>query len=190
MGVTPALDAWEALEPADVAALLDGFDRPWWIAGGWALDLRLGRRLREHADVDVMILRRDQEDLFRFLDGWELRYATTEQTLEPWKGERLEPPVHGVWARRPESDSWTCEFLLDEADGDTWRYRRDPAVELPLARLGRRILAPEVVLLYKAKDPGPKEHADFSAVAPVLDPEARAWLRAALPAGHPWKGRL
>jgi hypothetical protein len=190
VGVTPALDAWEALEPADVAEMLEGFDRPWWIAGGWALDLRLGRRLREHADVDVMILRRDQAELFRFLDRWDLCYATAHQTLQPWNGEPLELPIHVVWARRPGSDSWTCEFLLDEADGDTWRYRRNRTVELPLARLGDRVLAPEVVMLYKAKDPGPKEHADFVRVVGALDADARSWLRAALPQGHPWRERL
>ena len=29
----------------------------WWVAGGWALDLFLGRMTRPHHDVDVAILR-------------------------------------------------------------------------------------------------------------------------------------
>lgn len=31
----------------------------YWIAGGWAVDLMVGRQRREHSDVDVLILAND-----------------------------------------------------------------------------------------------------------------------------------
>lgn len=74
-------------------------------------------------------------------------------------------------------------------------YRRDPAGRHPLARVlrevpgGVRMLAPEVVLLYKSRAPRPVDEADFRAARPLLDTEARAWLRAALlctTPGHLW----
>jgi hypothetical protein len=68
--------AWEPLEPADLARVLFGLRTPWWICGGWALDLFLGRNTRRHVDLDVALLRRDQHVLFRHLGGWDLRYAT------------------------------------------------------------------------------------------------------------------
>ena len=34
----PSLGRWDPLTPAGVAEVLSGFDRPWWIAGGWAID--------------------------------------------------------------------------------------------------------------------------------------------------------
>ncbi len=43
---------WEPFDLAQAAAFMDGFDRPWWVVGGWAVDAFTGVR-REHDDVDV-----------------------------------------------------------------------------------------------------------------------------------------
>lgn len=192
--------AWEPPEPRDLPSVLAPLRAPWWVAGGWAIDLFLGRATRRHPDLDVALLRRDQHALHDCLPGWELRYATPEHTLESWPPAlTLELPVHGIWARRPKSRGWTCEFLLDEADGNEWRYRRDPRVTLPLQRLGLTsaddvsFLAPEVVLLYKSKAPLPKDDADLDAVLPALDDEARGWLADALARAdpqHAWLDRM
>jgi aminoglycoside-2''-adenylyltransferase len=63
--------AWEPLHPRDLPPLLSGFDRRWWICGGWALDLFLDRETRRH-DLDVAVLRRDQLALHGHLCGWDL----------------------------------------------------------------------------------------------------------------------
>jgi hypothetical protein len=102
--------------------------------------------------------------------------------------------VHELWARREATGPWQAEFLLNEADGERWVYRRDPAVSLPLDRAGDgHVLAPEIVLLYKSKEPRERDEADLAAVAPELSPEQRAWLRAAIARtqpGHPWLALL
>lgn len=180
--------------------MLAGFDAPWWIAGGWALDIFLGAETRQHDDVDVAVLRRDQRALHRFLDGWDLRYATAEGALVPWDGHPLVLPLHGVWARRSHDRDapWTFEVLLNEHRDDFWVYRRDPAISCPLSDLGGRrhgipFLRPEVVLLYKSKDPTPKDEKDFDAVLPRLSEAGTSWLREALETstpGHPWLDRL
>ena len=74
---------------------------------------------------------------------------------------------------------------LREADGETWRYRRDARVTRPLASLGPvgGALPPEVALLYKARDPGQEQ--DWDAVVPQLDEPARAWLVDAVAVAHP-----
>jgi hypothetical protein len=41
-----------------VGSLLSGLAVPWWITGGWAIDLAVGHRTRDHADVNLMIRRR------------------------------------------------------------------------------------------------------------------------------------
>jgi len=54
-------------------------------------------------------------------------------------------------------------------------------------------VAPEVQLLFKSRDPQPKDEADLAAARPLLDPAARRWLAAALSLhapGHPWLLRL
>ncbi len=49
----------------------------------------------------------------------------------------------------------------------------------------RPVLAPEIVLLYKAKSPAAKDEADFRASYPALDEPRRRWLLAALELCHP-----
>jgi hypothetical protein len=188
--------AWEPIHPEEIADLLSGFARPWWICGGWALDLFLGRETRRHDDLDVAVLRRDQLRLFRHLRGWDVRYATPQHTLKAWDGEHLEPPIHGIWARRSNEANapWTCEFLLNEHTDRDWIFRRNEGVTRSLDEVGGKrdgvpFLRPEIVLLYKASEPSPKNEADFAAVRPHLAQTAIHWLREALEvidSRHPW----
>ena len=186
------MSEWESLHPRDATDILRSLDAPWWIAGGWSLDLFLGTQLRPHKDLDVAVLRRDQRRVFDSLPGWELA-VSHGGTLEPWDGSLLPADRHGLWARPRGAERWQLELVLDEADGETWRYRRDPRVTRPLASLGAAgsALPPEIALLYKARDPG--HERDWDAVVPQLDEPARAWLVGAVATAHPespYLGRL
>lgn len=147
---------------------LASFGGPWWIAGGHAVDLFVGEQTRAHADVDVAVLRRDGE------------------TLVDIFGARR------VGRHQLRADGF--DLLLNDADGDTWIFRRDGRVTRPLGELGFThadvpVLAPEIVLLFKAKDPRPKDEADRAILTPRLGPGARAWLDEALRTvypGHRW----
>ena len=158
---------------------------------GW-LGNRHRRRsqTRQHADVDIAILRRDQLELQARLAG-ALVSKVVDGMLGAWiNGEVLDQPVHELHATWP--DGWHCEFLLNECDTATgdWIFRRD-------ARIGRRLdlafrdyngvpsLAPEIVLLFKAKHGEPKDDADLRAALQDMSGEQRAWLRQALEVLHP-----
>ncbi len=181
-----------------VAALFANFPRPWYVAGGWGLDLFLGRTTRDHEDTEVAILRPDQMALREHLAAWTFEKVVPghPSCREPWAAsERLELPVHEIHVHRDEGDPRDLEILLNETDGSQWRFRRNLRVTMPLLRLGRiglegvPVLAPEVVLLYKAKEPRPRDEHDFRVAAPALDDEGRRWLRDALATchpGHPW----
>jgi hypothetical protein len=77
-------------------------------------------------------------------------------------------------------------LVLDEAEGDTWFYRREPRIRRPMSTVVRqsrealRYLAPEIQLLYKSKAPREREEADVAQIYPLLAPEARKWLHDAL----------
>lgn len=187
--------------PARVLQLFHSYDAPWGIAGGWAVDLFLGGLTRDHDDIEVAVLLRDQQRLFRHIIGWQPRYcvpATTER--RPWgAGEWLHPPVHELHTRPPQADMDELEILFNRSAGDDWVYRRDGRIRLPLARAirfnpdGIPYLAPEIVLLYKSKNPREHDEADFAAAVPRLDSNARTWLRESLALtapGHPWLARL
>ncbi|HEU5374304.1 MAG TPA: hypothetical protein VFV38_02610 [Ktedonobacteraceae bacterium] len=55
--------AWQPWQPEDVASFFSSLTVPWWIAGGWTLDLFLGVQTRAHEDIDVLFLRRDQHEI-------------------------------------------------------------------------------------------------------------------------------
>ncbi|HEX2021225.1 MAG TPA: amino acid transporter, partial [Candidatus Thermoplasmatota archaeon] len=59
------------LTPPGARALLGGLPVPWWIAGGWALDLFRGAASRPHDDLDVAILRDDERTFRAVLSGFE-----------------------------------------------------------------------------------------------------------------------
>jgi hypothetical protein len=89
--------------------------------------------------------------------------------------------------------------LLNEHDRETgeWVFRRDARIRRPLAGafVQDRVpyLAPEIVLLYKAKAPSAKDDADFRTMRPHLQSDQRSWLRHALDVtapGHHWASIL
>lgn len=209
---TSALAAREAVTFADVreraVAAMAGWDRRWWIAGGWALDLFLGHETRPHADLELSILSADQPALYTQLAGWDLRAVAPGSALVPWNGELLAPPYHQIWARRSSrraetvtefsSDPTMLDFLIEDHTGERWRFRRDHRIardvqEFGTSRDGLPFVRPEIALLYKAKQPRHKDREDFRRVAPLLSDGARAWLRASLdeaaPA-HSWSKEL
>jgi hypothetical protein len=181
---------WEPLAVVEVAELFRDYPGRWWIAGGQALELFVGHAIRTHGDIDVLVLRSEQAPLQEHLQAWDLRVAH-DGKLAPWRRhERLDLPRHSVWARRPSDRAWRFQILFGEDTAGAWHFRRDPAISLPLDELGAvttdgiPYLRPEVVLLFKAKEPRAEDELDFTATLPKLDSRARERLRAWLP-GEP-----
>lgn len=195
------LGPWDPLSPDAVAELLAPIEAPWWIGGGWALDLLAGGQSRAHGDVDVLILRRDQHPFRARLDGWDVRAASPPGELRPWPvGETLPSHLHDVWCRPEPSAGWAFQFMIDDSFGDDWLFRRHHGIRRPVASLagrasrpGMKVLSPDVQLLYKSKGMRDKDIADFEMVLPHLSAGERDWLRQALitvTPRHGWIDRL
>jgi hypothetical protein len=191
---------WEPAQPAEVAALFSAMPCPWWIAGGYAIEFAIGRPVREHGDIDVMVLRRDQLHVQRALRGWEWWAADPPGTLRPWLArEHLQAGIHDIWCRSGPGEPWRIQVMIDESSDGDWVSRRDPGIRRPLTGVGKvsgdgiPYLAPEIQLLYKAKSARPKDETDFTAVLPFLTEAQRRWLIDALTSAygeHPWRDRL
>ena len=175
-------------------AVMRGFPGPWGLAGGWAIDLFLGRASRTHSDIDVAILRGDQHHLRTRLPTDSVQ-KVVDHCVSAWGDhEELSPPLHEVHANWP--DGFRLEFLLNDHDRArrNWLFRRDHRVCRPLAATfasweGVPYLAPEIVLLYKAKAPRAHDDADLAATLPHLGGSQRRWLHEALSLtlpGHRW----
>ena len=191
---------WEPARPAEAAAIFSAMPCPWWIAGGYAIELAIGRPVREHDDIDVLVLRRDQLHIQQALPGWEWWAADPPGTLRPWQPrERLRAGIHDIWCRPGPGQPWRIQVMLDESDDRHWVSRRDPRVRRPITDIGKTssggipYLAPEIQLFYKAKNLLPKDETDFTAVLPFLTQTQRQWLSSALTrtyGEHPWQDRL
>ena len=166
--------------------MLDGLPVRWWIAGGQAIDLFVGSPTRHHQDVDVVVLRPDQLIVQAHLDGCDLRVAHDGRLIRWAAGQLLAPHEHGIWARPNPASLWRLELLVDDVLDGQWVYRRNPVVRLPLDRLGQTTatglpyLRPEVVLLYKTKQPRAPDEHDAGVAIPRLSGSERAWLAAAI----------
>src|SRR5688500_16166927 len=83
---------WDAYGLDRVVEIMAAFTRPWWIAGGWAIELHLGGpRRREHEDVDVLVLRRDASVVQRDLGAWDLHLASREDGVRGWEPGAVVP---------------------------------------------------------------------------------------------------
>lgn len=186
-------------QPALFAAtVMNAFEPPWCIAGGWAIDLWLGRLTRNHADVEVAIFREDQITLRDFLHDWTFRAIAADGTPRVLRDRQLLMlPVHELQARNRQGRE--IEFLLNECDTVDWIYRRDARIRWPRdawtvrGAFGVPVLVPHLVLLYKSKSPRPQDELDFRTAVPELAPELRRWLAEALRLAnvhHPWLQQL
>jgi hypothetical protein len=167
-----------------VHELFRKYRRPYWVAGGWALDLFADRVTRPHSDVDVLVLARDLDyvaDMFTRPRPVVQHPETGE--CRAWEhGEQLEPGPHALVF---PDDSHPCpvQILLAASDADDWVYHRGRGtLRKPLAEItltspgGVPYLAPEIVLLFKSRGARPKDDDDFAEVADLLDAHRRRWL--------------
>ncbi|GAA4255899.1 nucleotidyltransferase domain-containing protein [Dactylosporangium darangshiense] len=184
--------------PAEVAQHLTGVAAPWCVAAGWALDLFRGEQTREHGDIEIAVpaaafpLIRDRFPGYVFdtvSDGRIWENATPQELAA----------THQTWLRDPATGNYLLDVFREPHDGDTWICRRDEGIRLPYRDIihhtedGVPYLAPELVLLFKAKHAREKDQADFDATVPHLTPAQRATLAGLLARvhpGHPWLADL
>jgi len=194
-------ELWNPLSVPEVADLLKAFGRPWWVAGGIAIDHFIGKKTREHSDLDILIQRSDQQAAQVALAGWDLRAADPPGSLRSWKaGEILPAEVHVIWGRPEFSGPWRLELMLLDVEGENWIYRRDRRIWGPVSAMTQKTsgdiqyLAPEIQLLYKSKSIRDKDQQDFENTLPLLSHLQRAWLKNSLEIAyqgvHPWADRL
>lgn len=180
------------IEPVRIQQLLQNYTSPWFIAGGWAIDVFIGHETREHSDVEVAIFRKDQGSIKTYLRNWRLQKVVKGE-FHHWKDEYLELPIHEIHG---VSETGTrIEILLNESNENEWIFRREPSISRHLndikrvSELGIPYLSPEIVLLFKAKNPKPKDEEDFIRAKKLLNEESRNWLKKGLEVhtpGHHW----
>jgi len=177
---------WEPLDPTSIAAFMEGFDRPWWIIGGWSIEVVTGV-CRPHEDMDISILSGDAEAFRLFLgDRW-TPWNVDEGWFRPFDDRFTEVrPDSQLWVRRDAGSPWVLDVpFTPETDG-RWTSKRHLQHTEHLddvtwiAPDGLRYSRPEVTLMFKAAQAREKDRQDARAALPLLDARARRWLRGAV----------
>jgi aminoglycoside-2''-adenylyltransferase len=198
-GGEPMTDfTWESWTPEEVARRLSGVDVPWAFAAGWALDLFRGSVTRDHEDVEIAVPAAFFNAIQAAFAGYEFDVVGAGRKW-PLADKTAFDFMHQTWLREPDTGVYKLDVFREPHDGDTWICRRDTSIRRPYAEVRHRtqaglpFVAPEIVLLFKARLSRPKDQIDLDGTLPLLDPAARAWLRWALERvhpGHAWLERL
>jgi len=191
----PGIEDWAPWHPAEVHRRLVESTVDWYVAGGWAVDLWLGRQTRDHEDIELAIDRTDFPAWRAQFAGFALYDAGRGRLRRLGPGDGPDPRHHQVWLCDPAARAWRMDTFLEERPYGWWTCHWLPLVRHPMSlavtrtAAGIPYLRPELVLLGKAKDRRPKDEADLRALLPTLDSDARDRLRAGLVTAdeaHPW----
>jgi hypothetical protein len=202
-GITPDLAELEARwagswRPDQVAGRLIGVSAPWYVAAGWALDLFRGEQTRGHGDIEIAVPATRFPEIEECFPEFEFDAVGSGQIWEKASPEALNL-THQTWLRDPATGRYLLDVFREPHDGETWICRRDPTIRLPYAEIigrtpsGIPYLVPELVLLFKARKPRPKDQEDFDAVVPLLTITQRDILAdylARLYPDHAWLAAL
>ena len=167
-----------------VKRIMDKFGFPWFVAGGWAIDLFLNEETRIHGDIEIGIFRKDQMRLYRFLEKNKKYFIDNKSRMgkhekHEWRKEYLQFPIHELYV---EYGDLEIEILLNERDESNWVYRRNPKIKLDarqailFAETGIPFLCPEIVLLYKTKNMREKDVEDITNALGKMSETQKKWL--------------
>ena len=184
--------------PSQVAQHLAGITTPWCVAAGWALDLFRGTQTREHGDVEIAIAAANFPEIRDRFPGYAFDAVGSGRIWEEASPDVL-AATHQTWLRDRSTGNYLLDVFREPHDGETWICRHDRRVRFSYSEIiyyteaGIPFLAPELVLLFKAKHARPKDQADFDETVPYMNSGQRATLAGLLARvypGHLWIANL
>lgn len=195
-----ALDArWSSCwSPGQVAQHLAGITTPWCVAAGWALDLFLGTQTRPHGDIEIAVPAAAFPEVRGRFPGYAFDAVGSGRIWADAAPDVL-AATHQTWLRDRTTGNYLLDVFREPHDGETWICRRDETIRLPYSQIihhtpgGIPYLAPELVLLFKAKRALAKDQADFDAAIPRMTAaqrQALAELLSRVHPGHRWLASL
>ncbi|PEZ03749.1 hypothetical protein CN326_17905 [Bacillus sp. AFS018417] len=168
-----------------IVEIMKNFKHPWFIAGGWAIDLGIGVVTRTHEDIDICIFREHAEEVFTYFSDWDIYVAIPgEGRVDPCLNlEDIALPRYGLHLYKEQD---FIEILLTDKENDKVLFRKNKTIWMDYKHfvhedaLGRKFIAPEWQLLFKAKEGRIKDEQDFKAYIPYMNEQQKLWLTSAL----------
>ncbi|GGA29463.1 nucleotidyltransferase domain-containing protein [Paenibacillus physcomitrellae] len=150
---------------ADLKQQMNGFDKPWFVAGGWTIDLFVGEVTRSHKDVDLCLFREDAEYALEYFHEWDIYVAIPgEQRLEKVRGiQDIESPRYGLHMYK---DKQFLEILLTNRTDDQILFRKNTRIQMSLDEFSKKsgelpYVNPAWQLLFKSLNPREEDEHDF-----------------------------
>ena len=193
---------WKPLTVTEVSNIFSRIPVSWGIAGGCALDMHIGRKTREHSDIDIVIFREDQQVVYQHLKNDWMLYKAKDEKLSPWQEKEHLDVINDVWVSRGIHTPWAFQIMLMDCEQENWIYRREKTINVSKEELFSTdknkvpYLKPAIQLLYKggSSQIREKDFRDFQFVLPSLSSKEKDWLKKALKSqfssGHSWMKSL
>lgn len=188
---------WDPLDPSTIGDFMDGFDRPWWIVGGWSLEVFTGVS-REHEDMDISIFAGDAGAFRQFLGERWTPWNVDESWFRPFDDRFPDvAPDSQIWVRRDARSPWILDVPLTAGSEGRWTNKRFPEHTEDLDQVtwvapdGLRYAKPEVTMMFKAAQSRDKDRHDAEVTLPLLGADARRWLGSTVAQWdpeHSWRG--
>ncbi|WP_082477747.1 amino acid transporter [Methylobacterium sp. Leaf93] len=188
-------DAWDAWSPHELFQRIGGAIHPWYITGGWALDVWRGKQMREHEDLEFAVIRNDVNyfrTILHELDFFAVKNGILEY-LPP--SADLPSDVWQLWGADMRQRCWRVDMMIEPGTPDVWIYKRDQTIQMArsdavrISKTGIPYLSPINVILFKAKYCREKDQKDFytswSKFSHKEQKQLLAWLNQLHP-GHEW----
>ncbi len=192
-------ESWKKISPNDLKQLLEKLESPWWIAGGYGIDLWLGQNTREHGDIDITLFRENFEKLFFLSSKFEFYIANKDGLRKLNLISDLKTNDWNIWVKNTGEQEWLFQCLISDEKFGKWIYRRNININrdkklfgLTLEN-GNNVIAPEIQLLFKSRTLEEKDEADFKKCLKYLNNDQKIWLRESLlitSPDHPWINQL
>jgi hypothetical protein len=158
---------------------------PWYIAGGWSIDLAIGRKTREHKDMDIVVFREYIQDVLDYFKDWEIGVAIPgENRLE--SVENKKQVMQPRYCLHISNETDFVEVLLTDRMNTHAIFRRNPSITIPLKdfiktdSMNRSYITPEWQLLFKSKSPRDYDEQDYINSISYLSNRQKEWLKQSL----------
>ncbi|WEK56073.1 MAG: hypothetical protein P0Y55_08505 [Candidatus Cohnella colombiensis] len=171
----------DAKELINIEQLMKSFYRPWYIAGGWTIDLAANEMTRTHKDMDICIFREDIPYVITYFNEWDIQVAIPgEHRLVPFitLGD-LDPPRYCLHMFK---ENEFLEILVTDRVENEVIFRKNRNIKLHIDEFSkgtqlRPYINPAWQLLFKSLNTREEDEHDFKIyLNRVNDDHSKKWL--------------
>jgi hypothetical protein len=162
-------------------SLMKEFNKPWFVAGGWTIDIFVNEITRNHKDMDICIFREDTEYALKYFENWDINVAIPGE-------HRLEKVIHLNDTDLPRyclhlfREQEFIELLLTDRDEDQVIFRKNKQIKMNISDFYKKTggipyVNPAWQLLFKSLNSREEDEHDFRIyLNRVEDTTSKLWL--------------